>query len=82
MEVSGNGVTFTDQDILMAKRIIGMLTKGKFDLSAQEIVYASESMQWMQNTLLPNMEKCVLEIKKVFKPVSIPSFGEDAQNPA
>ena len=79
MEVSGNGATFLDQDIVMAKRILGMLIKGKFDLGAQEIVHASESLQWCQNTLLPAMEQCAFEIKKVSKPVAVPSLGEESQ---
>lgn len=74
MELSGNGATFLELDVVMAKRILGMLTKAEFKFNAQETIYAGEAMMWFQNTLIPSMEKCVLEIKKVTKPVVVPDI--------
>lgn len=69
METTGNGMTFTDRDIIMAKRVIGLMTKGrKFELELKEISMATDALRWFESELLPGMEQCVLEIKKVYNP--------------
>lgn len=68
MEVSGNGATFTENDIGMAKRIVALLLKSEFKLGAKEVMAAAESMVWFEQILMPNMEKCIFEITKVIEP--------------
>ncbi len=66
MECSGGGVTFDDNDLVMAKRIWGLLSSVKFSLDVQQTVQAAEALKWY-TSLAPMMENNILEIKKISK---------------
>jgi len=48
---SGSGLTFTDQDVVLCRVVIGLLDRPKFELKAPEIVEASKALVWVQELL-------------------------------
>lgn len=69
MENSGSGVTFSEHDTVMIRKVIGLLNKAKFDgVSATQIMEASETLFWLRDSLLKHMDENVMELKKVVDP--------------
>lgn len=67
MNSSGSGMTFTDEDVKMGRRIIGLLSRVEsFKLSAKEILEAAVAMQW-QEQLVKEMNDNVMELIKITK---------------
>jgi hypothetical protein len=60
MQDSGNGLTFTDLDYKMCRVVIGLLSRGTFNLNASGVREASPALLWIEN-LLPKIKDNILD---------------------
>jgi hypothetical protein len=65
MNSNGSGVTFSEHDLVMAKRIIGLMNQVKYTLDPLQIVQGAEAIMWFQRDLLKSIEENIMEVKKV-----------------
>lgn len=68
MESSGNGVTFSENDIKLCQSVIGLLNKASFNLSAAQAIEAAQALVWIQRDLIKIMNDNVMELKRVITP--------------
>jgi len=65
MQSNGSGLTFSDSDVTMLKRVIGLINQSKYTLDPLQMCQAAEALLWMQRDLLKGIEENIMEIKKV-----------------
>jgi len=65
MNSNGSGLTFSEHDVNMAKRLIGLMNQTKFNLDANQMVLGAEAMLWLQRDLVKNMQDNIFEVNKV-----------------
>lgn len=65
MKSNGSGLTFEERDVVMIKRLIGLINQSKFNLDPSQIVQAAEALVWIQRDLIKEMEANIFEVKKV-----------------
>jgi hypothetical protein len=73
MQSSGSGLTFTDQDVMACRIVIGLITKAKYELKAPEIVESARGLVWIEE-LLKNIKDNVLDFStaKMVEPAPQP----------
>ena len=67
MMPSGFGLTFTERDLQMAKRVKVILGSLDFKLEgALQVVQAGDALRWFEE-FIPNLEKNIFEMKSETK---------------
>lgn len=61
MQSNGSGLTFSDSEVLNAKRLLGLLNKANFNLSAVQMIEGARALDFLKE-LIPNMEANVFEV--------------------
>lgn len=74
MKSTGFGVTFTERDLSMAKRIKETLDTVDYELKGgAQVILLAESVIWLIRELIPNIESNILELLKETKAPPAPS---------
>lgn len=71
MEYTGNGAVFSDTDLTMCKRLVGLLNNGRFTLDAKQTLEAAQAMTWLTKSMLKAIEDNVKELIAVSKPTLV-----------
>lgn len=71
MESNGSGLTFTENDLIMAKRIIGLLNSTKFNLDPLQMVQGAEALVWLQRDLVKGISDNIMEFKRNINPTPV-----------
>lgn len=67
MENSGGGVTFTEKDLVLAKRIAAMIDAADFKVGGVELIKSAEAVVWYVRDLMKHIEANILEVRKLTK---------------